>query len=84
MESDNDSNVGIVGQGDSVKRSYFSKGDTPGKPSRKNRKASSRLEKSSSRALFQTPVMSPKVSSSNKKNTIDFIIYICTNELICT
>ena len=67
MESDNDSDVGIVGHGVSVKRSYFSKGDTPGKPSRKNRKASSRLEKSSSRALFQTPVMSPKVSSSNKK-----------------
>ena len=34
MESDNDSNVAIVAQGDSVKvgvkRSYFSKGDTPG------------------------------------------------------
>lgn len=82
MESDSD--VGIVGQGDSVKRSYISKGDTPGKPSRKNRKADSRLEKSSSRALFQTPAMSPKVSSIKQKNTIDFIIYMTVSRCMST
>ena len=35
MESDNDSDVGIVGLGDRAKRSYTSKRDIPGKPSRK-------------------------------------------------
>lgn len=51
----------IVDENDTTsKRLYLSKGDTPGKPNKKISRISLVENPSSSRALFQSPVTSPK------------------------
>ena len=60
MESDNDSNVAIVGQGDSVKVGVIQS------------------------SIISDTCNVAKGIEFTQKNIIDFIIYICTNELICT
>lgn len=61
MESDNSDDVIVHEENITGKRTYTSKGDTPGKPDKKTRRIPRVNNTTSSRALFQSPDVPPKV-----------------------